>query len=279
MISPKFLLIFMLLPLIAFSGCTVRAALQSPDTASFISKPERLERSSDVPFDLFWSAPEISSWLFDTVVIDQVSIDHIKSSDWFYSASAFIRSEESYIERVFDLSVYLESALAENFKSKAKAQQRQSIQVKEQVPQVYYNMSVELFPETPSPLPLFDPIAEGERTLLVKVSLSEVIFGDPLLYAGLFAVPVPGIANISTGFRASSLVFQAKFIDQESGTVIAELVDRRFPQLKLVDLNRLFVGFDLKELADSFAEDLAALFFRSRGEALRRRSPVSLLPW
>jgi hypothetical protein len=265
--------------MLVIQGCTIKAAINTPEISPFISRPELLTSYPELPFDLFWSEAEVSTWLFDTIIIQQVRFDDVDENDWIFSTGTFIRSKKSYLDRVFDLSTYLHKSVAQAFRNRAEMLNERKLRVSEEAPQIYYNRSLESVFFPASPLPLYDPVSQENRVLLVQVSLSEVTFGEPLLYAGMFAVPVPGIANMSTSIRSPSLIMKARFVDKESGQVIAELIDRRFPQLKLVDLNRMVIGYALQEIADSFADDLALLFFRQRGEAIRRRSPISLLPW
>lgn len=272
-------LIFVLFTFFAVQGCTLKTAIETPEPTAFIMRPELLTKPKDLPFDLHWSTPKVSTWLFDTVIIKQVELEQVDENKWGFSAGTFITSKESYIESVFDLSIYLQKSIAKSFIDRINNLEARDVRVLEEVPHAYYNTSMKSVLSPDTPLPLYDPVSPGKRILLVELCLSEITFGDPLLYAGLFAVPVPGIANMSTSIRAPSMVMKARFVDQESGEVFAELVDRRFPQLKPVDLNRLVIGYALEEIADSFADDLARLFFRSRGSSIRKRSPISLLPW
>jgi len=100
-----------------------------------------------------------------------------------------------------------------------------------------------------------------------------------VLYGALQAVPIPAVANLSTAVKAPSLTVEARLVDQTTGEVVAEVIDRRFPQVKVIDINRLTVSSALHELADSFADDMVKAFYRRPGEVVGSRWAFSLLPW
>lgn len=247
-------------------------------SSSFISDPEQLQTPRDNPFSLFWETAKISTWIFDRIIVEAVRTDLIDSDQWLYSAGSFVPTKEIYQQRVYELADYIQTALTAELIDQAKAKRKVEVVNTFPVTFIPDQLALALQNET-TPVPAIDPIKPGGRTMLLQVSISEAVFGDPLVYAGLLAVPVPALANLSTAVKSPSLILEAKFIDQATGEVIVEIVDRRFPQIKIVDINRLFVSSALRELADSFNEDVATLFFRHTGEAISHRSPVSLLPW
>lgn len=260
-------------------GCTLKKAAEPLKPSAFIAHPEHLKSPDNIPFSLFWETEKISSWTFDKIIVEAVRTDLINADEWLYSAGSFVPTRKVYQQRLYELADYIQTALTEELQSQGKTKRKVEIINTFPVTFIPDQLALALAKQSTTKIPQLDSLNPGGRTMLLQVSISEAVFGDPLVYAGLLAVPVPALANLSTAVKAPTLVLEAKFVDQETGEIILEIVDRRFPQVKVVDLNRLFVSSALKELADSFNEDIAELFFRHTGEAISRRSPVSLFPW
>jgi hypothetical protein len=259
-------------------GCTVKQAIKPPIPTSFISFPELLRKPTDSPFALAWTSPEVSTWIFDKVVVEAVRTDQLDSDKWLFSAGSFITTRERYRQQVNKLADYIQKSLTERLLKKKKREREVAvIDTVAEIPVPSETRAA--LAEPPSPIAPLDPVTPGSRTMLIQISISEATYGDPLIYGGLLAVPVPAIANLSTAVKSPSLTLETMFVDQATGEVVAEVVDRRFPQIKIVDLNRLLGSRALRELSDSYIEDIAELFFRKRGEEISRRSPVSLIPW
>ncbi len=258
-------------------GCTVKAALEPIKSTSFLSDRERLEKPRDTPFDLAWAIADIESREFDTVLIQPVRTDQINGDDWIYSASTFITSREAYLRRVNELADKIQKVLIKKFDKHEK--EGLDTVVEQGIP--FESAPVpSVIPPDPAELEnLGQPVSTADRTLIIELSLSEVNFGDPLLYGGLLAVPLPGVANLSTTVKSPSLGIEARFSEQASGEIIMELSDRRFPQLKIIDANRLTVTRALHEMAKEFADDLVASLYRKEGQKIGKRFPFSLLPW
>lgn len=261
------------------SGCTVESAIERIDPTEFITSPNLLHKPDNTPFDLAWSAPDINAREYDTVVVNPVRTDKVNPGNWIYSASTFIVSSEGYLERVDELAKYIERDLTTKFA----AYHTDDLKVLlDPDPPVETEQSASTIEQPGGAEPLGEPLSsffpEG-RTVVIDVSIAEADFGDPIIYGGLLAVPVPGVANMSTAVRAPSLTLEARLTDPQTGEVLTELVDRRFPQVKIVDINRLTVSSALHEIADSFSDDLVASFYRKHGERVGRRLPFSLLPW
>ncbi|MFN8390406.1 MAG: hypothetical protein U0136_08965 [Bdellovibrionota bacterium] len=258
-------------------GCTVRDAIQDLRPTSFIEH-ENLEKTDVTPFDLAWIAPNIGASQYETLIVEAVRTDYVDTSRWIYSASALLPSRAAYVDRLNELADYIQREVTERFKSYPEKAAQVSVKPLPAVQQ--WELEVEklaLPPPVPAtPVELIDP---GSRALRVQISIAEADFGDPVVYAGLLAVPVPGVANMSTAVKSPSLTLEARLVDEHSGEIKMELLDRRFPQVKIVDINRLTVSSALHEIADSFADDLVRSFYRKPGNVVGRRWPFSLVPW
>lgn len=272
------LFLFYFLTAVLGAGCVVKAAVEPIKSTSFLINGEKLQKPLDTPFDLAWASPDIESREFETVLIRAVRTDLIDPDKWTDSVGTFITSRETYIRKINELADYIQKALTTKFNKHEEKGANASVEP---------GIPFEAASPPPSTAPSKPPGAENlaqlilsvDRTLVVELSISEVNFGDPLLYGGLLAVPVPGVANLSTTLKSSSLTYEARFTDQTSGEVIMELRDRRFPQVKIIDVNRLTVTSALHEIADAFAEDLVASLYRKEGQKIGKHSPFSLLPW
>ncbi len=243
---------FPLLLLIFFAGCTVRKAIEAPEPTSFITKPERLVSPEHTPFTLAWLAGGIDGRQYDELVVRPVRTDFISKDDWIHSASAFIRGEDEYLKRVHELGAYLQQRLESTLAEKSEPEV--SVITEEQ----------------------HQP---AQRALVLEISIAEANFGDPVIYGGMLAVPLPAVANLSTAVKSPSLVLEARLVDADTGEIVTELVDRRFPKIKIIDVNRLTVMSAVREMSDEFVDDFVKALYREPDEDIGRGLPFALLPW
>lgn len=262
---------------VALLGCGVTEAVEPLQPTPFVTRPELLAKPKFTPFDLAWRSSTADSREFNTLIVEAVHTEQINPDNWMFSASTVMPSRRLYLERVQELADYIQRTISKRFDRDE--EQRWPLVVEKAPP-------VEPLP-SPLPLPLLprpteapvESVEPPRKTLRLQISIAEANFGDPLVYGGLLAVPVPGAANLSTAVKSPSLTLEARFVDDATGEVLAEIVDRRFPQVKPIDVNRLTVSSALREIVDSFAEDLVRSFFRRSDERVGRRFPFSLIPW
>lgn len=270
------------------ASCTVHQAVKKYEPTSFLTHSEKLSEPKNTPFNLAWIADDIESWQFDTLLVEAVKTNQQNPDDWIYSASAFIPTKESYLEKVEELAIYLQKAVSKQFDRYSG--KPNPVTVERGIPYVTtppepeVPVEDEMKEEAPSELEkapenALDALLPERRTLVVELSIAEVNFGDPTVYGGLLFVPVPGIANLSTAVKSPSLTIEARLMDQKTNSVITEILDRRFPQLKPIDLNRLTISSALHEMCDAFADDLVRSFYRKKGQRVRGQLAFSLLPW
>lgn len=262
---------------VGFFGCTVKEAIETLRPTSFIEH-EQLAPSKVTPFDLVWVSPNIAASLYDSLVVEAVRTDFVNPDNWIYSAGPFMRSRDAYIDEVNDLAEYMQRTVIRRFRKYP--ERDPDVLVEQCAPMETFESELEklVLPKA-VPSDRIEPVEPEGRALSVQISIAEANFGDPLLYAGLLAVPLPGVANMSTALKAPSLTLEARLVDRDTGELKMVLIDRRFPQVKIVDVNRLTISSALHELADSFAADLVRSFYRKPGHVVGRRWPFSLVPW
>lgn len=262
------------------SACTVKSALETPRPTPFLSRPELLQKPAFTPFALAWRSPEVQTYQYDVLVVQAVRTDQVDLGNWVFSTSSLIPTEAMYQQKLHALADYIQKAVTDRFEEESDEHDE-----KGGLREVQQGVAVEKLPPAfplPSPPPAnqhVETIEPPHKTLELQLSVSDANFGDPILYGGLLAAPVPGVANLSSAVKAPSLTIEAKFIDSDTGKVVAELIDRRFPPVKPVDLNRLTVSSPLHKIADGFADDLVRSFYRKPGQRVGRRLPFSLIPW
>lgn len=261
-----------------FAACTVNEALGPIEPTPFIEYPDLLRTPKQTPFSLAWVQPEVRGWQYDVLFVEAVRTNQVKGKNWIYSASVFLPTRRRYEHEVAELAEYIQRTVSEAFRTYEKKSSALKVEEGAPLQPLPYELPQSLAVPSPTPHDI-EPIDRPERVLILSLSISEVDFGDPLIYGGLTVVPVPGAANLSTAVKSPALTLEARFIDKATGRVVAELVDRRFPQVKPIDINRLTVSSAVHELADSFAADLVASFFREHGKKVRGRFPFSLIPW
>jgi hypothetical protein len=262
--------------LLLCSSCTVKEAVEPLKPTGFLEHAELLEQPKYTPFDLAWKQPETSGRLYDTLLIEAVRTDQVDQTRWIYSAGTLLRSNDAYIAEVTELADYIQKSVAKRFERHSRAEATATVE--RGIP--FQPVRNQLSPDAADvPAEIAAIPGAVDRKLSVQISIAAVDFGDPLVYGGLLAVPVPGVANLSTAARSPVLTLEARFRDLQTGEVVAELLDRRFPQLKIVDVNRLTLTSALHEIADSFADDLVASLYREPTQKIDKRWPFSLLPW
>ncbi len=280
--------ILILSALLWFTGCTLHEALEPPTATSFIQAPELLEKPKQTPFSLAWMAPGMKNNEYNRIVVAAVRSNEANPENWIYSSSALLRSKESYLDLVNELAEYIQKEVTKEFEEYPRKPISTEITSGIAFEPAVQNLPIQIPDERNPSLENPTDGSEGtpavtdilhERTLEVRISIAQVDFGDPILYGGLFAVPIPAAANLSTAARSPSMTLEARLVDSETQQAVAELVDRRFPRIKALDLNRLTVVSAVHEMADSFAADLVASFYRKKGQKVRRRFPVTLIPW
>ena len=259
------------------TGCTVKQAVEDLRTTEFLNY-QALQPTKVTPFDRAWIAPNIAAGVYESLIVDAVRTDFVKPDNWIFSAGTFMPTRESYLAKVNKLADYIQHAVTDRF---AEGEEKDpQVAVKRAPAHEPIQGEVEkLAAPKPQRRDPIEPLNPGPRTLHVQISIVEADFGDPLIYAGLLAVPVPAAANISTAVKSPSLTLEARLVDQESGEIKMALIDRRFPQLKIVDVNRLTVSSALHEIADSFADDLVRSLYRKPDHVIGKRWPFSLVPW
>jgi len=275
--SFKISLVFALLTLLC---CTAVQVTETVKPSPFITRPELLHKPENTPFDLAWMSSNVGvgSWQYDTLIVKAVRTDDLRTDNWLFRAGTLIPTKDAYLEKVSELAVYIQKTVYDNFENYEK--KVGGLHVEKSPPlDPYPNAPTTKSFELTATQEVVDTLIPNMRTLVVEISIAEANFGDPIVYGGLLAVPVPGIANLSTAAKSPSLTLEARLVDEQSGQVITELIDRRFPQVKIIDVNRLTISSALNELADSFAEDIVASFYRKTGEKVSKRLPFSLLPW
>lgn len=117
-----------------------------------------------------------------------------------------------------------------------------------------------------------------EGTLVIEIALTELEFSHPVARAGALAAPVPGTGAALSTITDPHVAFAARLTDATTGELVASIADRKFPPMRIVDLNKLTVK--------SSAREVVALWATSIGQALQGNGidPVtekrfSLLPW
>ena len=260
-------------------SCTVKEAVAPVEPTPFIENPDLLQTPETTPFDLAWMSPAFRSWQYDTVVIGAVRVNQVDARNWIYSTSTLIPTEGMYLERVNDIATYIQQAVSSAFAEyEPEGLRSKVIEGAPQIPLPPTPSSIPLPIASPTPDPL-DPIRRQNRTMRIELSISQIDFGDPLIYGSMLALPIPAAANLSTAVKSPSITLEARFVDEKTREVIGELVDRRFPQVKPIDVNRLTITSAIRELSDSFAQDLVESYYRKPGEEVSSRFPFSLLPW
>lgn len=245
MISPHRLLVAALLTLL--SGCAVSQRMESPPS-TFIEDAPLKERLENMPFDHSWLVPDSVERNYDSVLIMPVRYDLLPKGAWKQSSSIYLNSEEAYLHEAKVLAGYFTRQLLEEL---------------EKVPNPRFKV-------VSSPTP---------STLIVSIALTEIEFSHPVTRAAALAAPVPGVDMALNAITDPHASFAARFTESKSGELIASAADKRFPPVRIIDLNKLTITSSTREIVKQWSRELAEAIQKDRFSKIEKSWRFSLLPW
>jgi hypothetical protein len=117
------------------------------------------------------------------------------------------------------------------------------------------------------------------RGLIFDIAFTELEFSHPVQKAGMLLVPVPGAAVMFSAVSDPHVAFAARVYDGKTGKLIATLGDRKFPPLRVLDVNKLTITSSAREIVQAWAEIVAEGLNRDRFKKVGDRGIFRILPW
>lgn len=263
------LLIFMiLLTTASLSGCSTVDSWQSsaadslgsmkswmdtklkaqPAAGSGFVPMEQLAKKSDLPFNKAWIKEGADYNRYRTLYIAPVNTSFLKQADWWQET---IRAD----------------------------QMEQDIQKIASFMQAEFIIA---FQEDPRQrLRIVNSPAKGSLTL--ALALTELVPNHILLNAMKIAGPYgSGLAAAALERKTeaqSTVAFEAKVIDTDSGQVVAMFADREFATVRPIDPKGFTWYGNAQEIIKEWAQQFVEVANRQPGEIIKPASSFSLKPW
>jgi hypothetical protein len=126
-------------------------------------------------------------------------------------------------------------------------------------------------------------MAPEKGSLTLALALTELVPNKVVLNAMQIAAPYGtgvAVAAFERGTGAQSTVaFEAKVKDSDSGRVVAMFADRNYAIVRPIDLRGFTWYGNAQELIRQWAQQFVQVANRQPGEIIRPASTFSLLPW
>lgn len=229
------------------SACAVKERLDPPPR-TFLEDVSFEHKMANLPFDHSWLVPDSDDRQYDSVYVAPISIERLPEDAWKRSAEIGVRSKKEYKKEAQRIATYFHERLI-----------------------------VEL---TKVKNPRLKVVTEpSESSLVVTIVLTELELSHPLTRAAALAAPLPGVDMALNAITDPHVAFSARLTDASSDELIATVADRRYPPLRIIDLNKLFVRSSAREIVSDWSKELAQAIQLDRLTNVDRTWGFSLLPW
>jgi hypothetical protein len=124
------------------------------------------------------------------------------------------------------------------------------------------------------PNPRFELVDSPRRdSVIVEVALTELVLSEPIVRGLGLAAPVPGVDVALSTISDPHAAFAARVFDSDGKTLLGTVADRRFPPVRVIDLNKLRATSSAREIISQWARELA--------ESIQtdELTPVERSPW
>ncbi len=229
------------------SGCAVKGRFDPPPR-TFLEDVSIEKKMENMPFEHAWVDPKSVRKNYDSVYVRPIRIDLIPANSWQTSTSIGITSQEEFDEEVQAVADYFHEQLVAALKN--------------------------------TPTKRFQVVnAPTKSSLVVSIALTEVEFSRPLTRAAALAAPLPGVDMALNTITDPHLAFAARFTDPLSNALQASAADRRYPPLRIIDLNKLTITSSTREIVANWSRELAEAIQFNRFATIEKTSAFSILPW
>lgn len=230
------------------TGCATNDRVK-PLTNAFLEDRDVSVKDETLPLSHAWIDPELPNGGYYTKVFYRsVTIDKLPDDAWKASASPVLISKAEYLRLAQNLADYFKQRLIDEtttFKNK-------SFSVVEQ------------------------PEAGG---LVFDIAITELEFSHPITKAGMLLVPIPGASVVFSAVSDPHVAFAARVYDGKTGKLIATLGDRRFPPVRLLDVNKVTISSSNREIVNDWADIIVEGLNRDEFARISDRGIFRILPW
>jgi len=230
-----------------FSGCSLKERTD-PVIPTFLDGAPIESSLKEVPFKHAWIAPRDKHLSIKSVFIKPVRIDLLGAEEWKRSEGLAVSSKEEFEKSAAVLARYFRIKLLGELKK--------------------------------VPNPRFEVVETPDKSsLVVEIALTELVLCEPVIRAAALAVPLPGVDQALSAASDPHAAFAARFTNFDGSKLLATTADRRFPPIRIIDLNKLRATSSAREIISQWAHELAESIQTDELTTVPRASAFSLLPW
>lgn len=228
--------------LLLCAGCSLKERV-SPISPRFLDGVPVESTVDGVPFQHTWLAPrKKKSTTYRSVFVRPVRTDVLDADEWKRSRGLAVTSKEEFDKSAALLARYFRIRLLGELKK--------------------------------VPNPRFELVDSPRRdSLIVEVALTELVLSEPIVRGLGLAAPVPGVDVALSTISDPHAAFAARVFDSDGKTLLGTVADRRFPPVRVIDLNKLRATSSAREIISQWARELA--------ESIQtdELTPVERSPW
>lgn len=232
---------------LALGGCAANERTK-PLGPVFLEDRDVTVKDDELPFLHAWIDPELPRGYYNKVYFRSVSFDKLPSDTWKASRSAVLTKEAQFTKYAQELADYFKQQLIDEVSQ-------------------YKNGSFQVVDQA------------EEHSLVFDIEITELEFSHPVQKAGMLLVPVPGAAVMFSAVSDPHVAFAARVYDGKTGKLVATLGDRKFPPLRVLDVNKLTITSSAREIVQAWAEIIAEGLNRDRFKKVGDRGIFRILPW
>jgi hypothetical protein len=209
---------------------------------------QQLAKDPHLPFDKAWTNPGVDWQRYRTIYIAPVNTDYLMRANWWQES---IRADQMR-QDVQNMATFMRTQLITAFQDDPR-----------------HRLRVVMSPESGS--------------LTLATAITELVPSKVLLNIIKIAGPYgSGLAAsaLERGTEAQSTVaFEARFQDTDTGQTVAMFADREYAILRPIDLKGFTWYGNAEDIVRQWAKGFVEIVNRRPGETIRPASTFSLIPW
>jgi hypothetical protein len=233
--------------LVATAGCATNDRIK-PLPTTFLEDRDTTIKDDTLPLSHAWIDPEHPHGYYTKVYYRSVTVDRLPEDAWRGSMSTFLTSKAGYEKLAQSLADYFKQKLVEKTTK-------------------YKNGTFSVTDKA------------EEHGLVFDFAITELEFSHPVSKAGMLLVPVPGASVAFSAVSDPHVAFAARVYDGKTGRLLATLGDRRFPPIRLLDVNKVTLSSSAHEIVTDWADIIVEGLNRDEFAKVSDRGIFRLLPW
>jgi len=232
---------------ISICGCSVKERTD-PITTVFLDGAPVESTIKEIPFKHAWLAPREKPLKLTSVFVKPIRTDLLPSEEWQRSKGLAVSSREQFDKSAAVLARYFRIRMIGELKR-------------------IENPRFEVADEP------------NDSSLIVEIALTELVLSEPIIRAAALAAPLPGVDVALSAISDPHVAFAARLTNSDGSVLVATAADRRFPPVRLIDLNKLRATSSAREIIADWAQELSESIQLEEITKVSRPWAFSLLPW